>query len=315
MLDVLTINRNSQDISVLRGKGDGTFFEQVRTPENNEPHTVVVIDLNGDPSPDLAVAGNNVALYVGLGNGRFEVSENSVPGGGRSRSIVSVDVDSDGALDLVTSNSSSEDISVFFGNGDGTFRPSIRSPTGGGVPRAILSADFDDDSNPDIATANESGIWVILGVGDGTFVNPRRFSPGEQPHSIVTADFNKDGFADIAAAPSSSSFGGVLLGKGDGSFEEPILFLTGTGPGHLGVADLDQDGTLDLAVTNGGSDDVTILLGVGDGSMESFQTVADVTALLSYLFLGGLSPAEPFARCGDHVSSVLTCESFDACAP
>ncbi len=54
--DLVTANRLSDDVSVLLGRGDGTFQIQQTFPVGDSPKSVAVADLNADGAPDLVTA-------------------------------------------------------------------------------------------------------------------------------------------------------------------------------------------------------------------------------------------------------------------
>ncbi len=54
--DLVTANRNSDDVSVLLGNGDGTFQAAVSFPAGEQPSSLAVADLDGDTVPDLVTA-------------------------------------------------------------------------------------------------------------------------------------------------------------------------------------------------------------------------------------------------------------------
>jgi hypothetical protein len=54
--DLAVANYNSNTVSVLLGKGDGSFQPAVSYPVGSNPESVAVGDSNGDGIPDLAVA-------------------------------------------------------------------------------------------------------------------------------------------------------------------------------------------------------------------------------------------------------------------
>ena len=66
-LDLAVANGGSSDISVLLGKGDGTFQTAVNYSLNQRPTFVAVGDLNSDNRLDLAT-GINGSVAVLLGN-------------------------------------------------------------------------------------------------------------------------------------------------------------------------------------------------------------------------------------------------------
>ncbi|HLM75322.1 MAG TPA: VCBS repeat-containing protein, partial [Polyangiaceae bacterium] len=56
-LDLAVPNTNGNTVSVLLGKGDGTFASQLPYPSVALARSSVVEDLNGDGKLDLAIAG------------------------------------------------------------------------------------------------------------------------------------------------------------------------------------------------------------------------------------------------------------------
>lgn len=73
-LDLAVANLNSNSVSVLLGKGDGTFQAAVNYNVGSSPYSIAVGDLNADGNLDLVVAnssGNDVSVLLGRGNGTF----------------------------------------------------------------------------------------------------------------------------------------------------------------------------------------------------------------------------------------------------
>ena len=143
----------------------------------------------------------------------------------------------------------------------------------GARPRTVATGDFNGDGIQDLVVANESGnnITVILGLGDGTFLNGVNYPVGPAPTSVVAADFNGDGILDLAVADNGGNTVSLLLGNGDGTFQPARNLTVGSGPVSLAAADLNGDGLLDLAVANKNSNTVSVLLSNGDGTFQPAQ--------------------------------------------
>src|SRR5207249_2665322 len=127
----------SGSVSVLLGRGDGTFQAAVDYGVGTNPVSVVVSDFNGDGKPDLAVGGSPISVLLGNGDGTFQAPVNY--GAQEYPSSIAVgDFNTDGKLDLVVANELSMgpnnytngSVSVLLGNGDGTFRSAVNYGAG-----------------------------------------------------------------------------------------------------------------------------------------------------------------------------------------
>jgi hypothetical protein len=233
-------------VSVLLGKGDGTFQPQMTFATGVLPADLQVGDFNADGKVDLAVA-----------------NEICAPG---------------------AASCGAGSVSVLLGNGDGTFRPHIDT-TVGVTPLQLAVADFNGDGKSDIAVVNNglghgNTFSTLIGNGDGTFASPASTTLAGPPTAIVATDMNHDGKADVVVStldPNPQSpvyeppFLSVFLGKGDGTFQPPINLQTGAAPdgaGQLLVAgDVDGDGNMDLMGAHVESAGITTFFGKGDGSI------------------------------------------------
>ena len=233
-------------------------------------------DFNGDGIVDAALTakGNNVAVYLANSDHSLRAPVNYAVEFGPS-SVIAVDFNGDGKLDLAVTNVDSNNVSILLGNGDGTFRPAVNYAAGPG-PASIAVGDFNGDGKPDLAITDlgafgspSGGVTILISKGDGTF-KPAVTTPLDaSPLAVVSADFNGDGKADLAVAHSSSNYVSILLGNGDGTFQAAIKSDAGIGPIHLGYGDFNGDGKMDLAVIHRSTDILSVLTGKGDGTFAA----------------------------------------------
>jgi hypothetical protein len=273
-LDLAVANDFSNSVSILLGKGDGTFQQATAYSTGSGPIAVAVGDFNADGKLDLAVANNgsgDVTVLFGNGDGTFQPGVAYSAGSGPIAVAVG-DFNADGKLDLAVANNGSGDVTVLLGNGDGTFQSGVAYTTGQGAS-SVAVGDFNDDGKLDLAVTNNisNNVSILLGKGDGTFQPPADYSAGQSPGSAVVADFNGDGNLDLALANTVGNEVRILLGNGDGTFQPPVAYTAGSEP-SLVVGDLNGDGKLDLAVADIGTGDVTVLLGNGDGTFQPTVT-------------------------------------------
>jgi hypothetical protein len=220
--DIVTVNRDSDSVSVLEGLADGTFADQVETllDGDTRPISVGVGDFNEDSRDDVVVAGA-AGLSVLIGDGASGFSQqNFMP------------------IQLLT------DVAVGFINDDAHL--DVLTASG-----AIASSG-----------GQEFGFaTVLLGNGDGTLTNMGSFASGHTVASVLLGDMNGDGVNDalvasheLAGGPAGEPQGvlDVYVGDGNGGFSLSTTFpghrtpdVGGIHPTYGAVADIDGDLLMD----------------------------------------------------------------------
>jgi uncharacterized membrane protein len=277
--DMAVANGGDNTLTILLGKGDGTFTATASSPQTGTyPTFVTVGDFNRDGKADLAVANfnsNNVTILLGNGDGTFTAAVSSPETGYQPQSMAAGDFNGDGMLDLAVLNVGMDTVTVLLGNGDGTFTASPLSSQISGQPRSLVSGDFNGDGSLDLAVMNDAAntVTILLGNGDGSFAAAPSPATGSYPYAGAVGDFNQDGKPDLAVANETSGTVTILLGNGDGTFTAATASpAAGSTPVSVSVADLNRDGKPDLVVANGNNGTVTILRGNGDGTFSSAST-------------------------------------------
>src|SRR5436190_7488041 len=179
-LDLVTANadwygRPNGSLSVLLGKGDGTFAPRTDIGILRRER-VALADLDGDGHLDLVT---DQSVLLGNGDGTFG-ADLPVPAG----AFALGDLNGDGRLDLVSPvGAEPQDelpaVWVRLGNGDGTFGPAAGMGAGA-YTGAVAVGDVNHDGRADIAVAETNdrshAVSVLLGKGDGTFGNQHGYA-------------------------------------------------------------------------------------------------------------------------------------------
>jgi hypothetical protein len=273
-MDIAISSSAENTVTVLLGKGDGSFRSQSTFGTGNAPLSVIPGDFNGDGQLDLVTPNNadsSASVLLGNGDGTFQ-ARGVYSVGHNPNAIAPGDFNGDGKADLVTADLYTG-ASVLLGNGNGTLQHNVVYPTGG-ESYAIVVGDFNGDNKADLATANaaNSTVSVLLGNGDGTFETNVDYPIANQPTplnggSIATADFNGDGAPDLVVVGGGDVC--LLLNTGGGTFQ-PAVDL-GIAAQWLVSSDFNSDGKADLAIATGAQ--VAILLGNGDGTFKAPMNV------------------------------------------
>ncbi|NJD06217.1 MAG: VCBS repeat-containing protein [Methylococcaceae bacterium] len=117
-LDLAGANYWPDTVSLLLGKGDGTFSAPTDFGVGRRPYDLAVADLNGDGNPDLAsISNRDNTLSVLYGNGRGGFHPRlDLPTGVGPTSVEAGDLNGDGRPDLVVTNRTALSISVLLNN-------------------------------------------------------------------------------------------------------------------------------------------------------------------------------------------------------
>ncbi|MGA3090140.1 MAG: FG-GAP-like repeat-containing protein [Terriglobales bacterium] len=185
--DLAIGNFGGDTVTVLLGNGDGTFTESASSPQTGVgPAAIVAADFKGDGILDLAVTNSNggapdpgsVTLLLGNGDGTFTPAASSPATGSNPYSVSVADLNGDGKVDLVASNSGSNTVTVLLGNGDGTFAAPLTFGAGTN-PISAAVGDFNGDGLPDLAAANNvtSSVAVLLTATQSATATATGISP------------------------------------------------------------------------------------------------------------------------------------------
>ena len=202
------------------------------------------------------------------------------------RGIVAGDFNSDGNLDLASTDSNHGSIVVLLGDGHGAFPQRLESPTFLKSPEHIAVGDFNGDGRLDVVLTSFFGgreIEVLLGNGDGTFRQHVHYDVGGRSRWVAVGDLNDDGKLDLAAAASAAGQVVVRFGNGDGTFSDGGRYEAERDVSALALADFNGDGKLDIAAGNyrqatGGS--LAVYFNKGDGTFLARQNFASGTGPL-----------------------------------
>lgn len=234
--DLATVSLND-GVYIYYGNGDATFSsKQLNKGSGN---SMVAGDFDRDGSTDFVVSSvgeHAVYLYYNVGNKDFKEKavhvSNFDPYG-----IAAADINKDGFLDIVTSNTDNDDanngsLDVFLSAKEGYEHKNIIARE---LNHSYLSLnDFNGDRSIDVAVTNyvDNTLAILLGDSTGSFILEKTYETNSSPMKVISGDIDLDEKQDVVVPNSNniSVFYGdcsVVTSTKDQEFRGPIKVYFG----------------------------------------------------------------------------------------
>ena len=300
-------------ISVLLGRGDGSFEAQRQFVVGDYPSAVRALDVNSDGRLDLIthnLASNDSSLLLGRGDGTFEPKQR-IPSVDFTDPLPPVDVNGDDLPDVVTPNFLTDEVNVQLADAQGNHVNALSvAPVSVGTRPVI--ADLNGDGIDDVLVLRQDGAVLYrqgvspLEFGTAVVINPGRpardftllRSPSTTPIPIVSGPLQSNAAQSlkpltkfqIATVDRSGNTVGLYELVNSASLTTPSfertggVTLSGSLPARIvsGNFDHDPEGRDDFAIINQGTQTVTLYLATANGFVEgktSFDTGAGPVSL------------------------------------
>jgi hypothetical protein len=219
-LDIVTANAGGNDtvtpgnnVSVLLGHGDGTFATAHNYSVGTTPVGLLVTDVNGDGHPDIVTANNgsnNVSVLTNSGSGTFGSATNYALSTGATGpgSIAAGNLNGASALDLVTANNLSNDLTLllppFAVKGSHSY-----AAASGATPYAlhvtVNHGNASDSASVGSATVNPAKLTITAGSASMTYGGAVPTLPPVSYSGLVNGDTSAAFTVGQNSLPSEST--------------------------------------------------------------------------------------------------------------
>ncbi len=247
----------------------------------------VSADFNNDGYPDIAVINTNtstLSIFTSNAIGSLTLSHYyGVFNLASPRGIKAGDMNGDGKIDLVVSDTLG--VSVLLGTGDPSATFSAASPQRPSLPNAestsvVMLADINHDGKLDIvAGVSDSGgiadaadyyYDVLINMGGAKFIAVAQYEVDTVNENTVLAKIDGDAEFDIAYTIGDSVW--WLKGNGGGNFQAAAKLIDlSNGINYVDAmkaVDLDGDGKTDLVMQDASGGGIWFAKGNGNGSFQ-----------------------------------------------
>ncbi|MGA2019216.1 MAG: FG-GAP-like repeat-containing protein [Candidatus Sulfotelmatobacter sp.] len=251
ILDLVVTEYNPGVVAVMLGNADGTFQPAITTSLGyNHLGNLALGDLNGDGNLDLAVTvadpsvGTGLAVAKGNGDGSFQPAvlyattlqnlnlADPYPG-----DVQMLDLNGNGQLDLVYSNTGYGTVGVLYNTGTnpfavGMFYDPVEYPAGSNV-FALALADVNQDGAVDVVAANNNyaGATVLLNATGSVNTLASSANPAAASQTITFTATVSANVRGVTAVPTgtvtflngATSLGSATLTGGVATFNVSTL--------------------------------------------------------------------------------------------
>lgn len=179
--------------------------------------------------------------------------------GGTGTSVLAVDLDRDGVVDLVSDNTTAPDLVYHAGSGGGAFGSPTSIVSTAAAFDGLVAADIDDDGDADLVVGTGSANQYVWreNLGGFSFAGTQVIATGETAaNGVAVADMDGDGDGDLDVVGATRGTGRFRWFENDGT-PGGLGDWTGrdvgsgfTEPFAVSVVDLDRDGDMDVVGTD-----------------------------------------------------------------
>ena len=260
------------------------------------PGSLSLIQIDGDPEPELAVVSFTDAAVQVMdrgADGDFTVTT-TIPLGAVGIQLQTADVDADGHEDLVVLLPSKPEVRICFGAGDGSF-PEILVESFLWQARSLITLDLDGDGRLELVSTDGLG-RVIFRANEGgrSFGNEVRIIADTGARLLTLGDLDGDQDLDVIVGNIEAASLTLLENDGAGALIRRIGSYALPGrPRDVLSEDVNQDGIADLVVNRRDEGVISVHFGLGGWNYtpaEDFVGGSDVSLLLSGDFNGDNIP-------------------------
>ncbi len=281
--DILLYGKNVLGLTVLLGKGDGTFRQPQTLLSDYSFSSVSVHDFNGDDLPDLFCinwVSNEVLLFSSYAKLRYLLPA-TITFTDEPREVIPAFINSDDLVDFIVTFNEKPTIKTFVGDGFGVFELYQNLELSSTVDK-ILTEDINKTGSFDLLIFHKTLKCISHWQKDSTglFATKTIYSAGKIPNDVILFNDSSEKFFNLAiASPIDKKIFIVNNSSSVSPNKIETDYITGLHPTGLTAYDVTQNGNIDIILVNQGSKSISYFENKGYGVFSgqiSFPLVAEM---------------------------------------
>lgn len=241
----------------------------------------------GTVQPDLIHQAMNHPVYIDLKEAGKQYLDIDVILRDRNgqKSVAFGDLDGDGFIDMVVTNTTTHRAHLFKSDGQGDYA-AVGEIFAGPDPEAAVISDFNSDGSADVAVGNRINKKIVV---DGKDLRIFNFLPtsrvAEEFTSMIPYDFDGDGLMDLLLSNYENLKASIYLNKGKAIFAASDSYALQEFPLLQSLVDLDGDGIGDYVYIQNLGDNISVV--TMNGKNGAIANLGNITLDSSLYFVLG----------------------------
>ncbi len=268
--DIVTMDANSDMVSILLGTGRSTFRGYPAEPLPSFSGSSVLADFDRDGHDEVVVGsfnGNLLSRYSFQSSGALFSAPVHQDPGFFPAAVAAGNLLGDNSLELIVLNTEESELQIFDQVPGAGFSYNT-AVTLSSSPSRIKVADVDADGHEDLILTfpGQKEVQLLYGNSQGSFTAPVTLEFPIGVFEVIALPLNQDLYLDLVVSDGTSRIW-ILGNSGGREFGQPFPLEASSGARYLAMCDLDADADLDVVVANSSSRSLTIFENQGNGSL------------------------------------------------
>ena len=215
-------SRKSRSLGIVKFSKEGKPSMILQIKFDSYPENLSIADYNADGNQDFLISGNSFNGLSIVVNDKNHLKEKKIVEKTVFKFAKFIDLNSDGAEDIVALNSFDNKLHFFFNNTRGDFMD-LRQVDLAGEVLSFHVFDLNYDHYEDIILSISNSIIIFFGDPTSAYNKSVKINTSFQADDFTYGDFNRDGFFDINYIDKQKGYITTIFAKDFYSFYPEMI--------------------------------------------------------------------------------------------